>query len=528
MKKIFILTLLCAAVIATSCSKSSDDDSDEVVATGISINQQSLSIGMEQTVTLEATVTPEDADDRMVTWSSSDPTVATVSEEGEVRGIKAGTANITATSNSGGYTAICIVTVSNEKYVAVTSVSIDKGTLTLSVGKKEILTATILPENATTQNVTWTSQDNTIATVSTTGEVTAVAVGTTMIKVVTLDGEYADVCEVEVQAEAKVGFANESNPEIDGSSWEKAYEIANLKQLILLSTRIKTDNAKPRLWATKYYKLTADINVNSGGITEWTPIDEFSGHFDGGGHVIEGRLIAGKNLKDCFGLFGYVSGGEIRNLHFNGSINISAITVTDMRIGAIAGQCTGTTTVTNCTNTASISGNGDIGGIIGYVSGTAKIIACQNSGSMTSNTKNVGGIAAMAPAGTLIVGCINKGTTMTMANNTGNLFAGGIVGCGAPIACWSTATSIIGQADRIGAITGWLTFNETDFVPSNCHWNPINGVKGIGQGSGEKNYSSFISDTPTVHMASDMNKVWQAILPTTAYGFNEHGEIVKM
>lgn len=523
MKRILTLTLLLAAVIVTSCSKNSDDDSDEIVATGISIDQQTLVLAMEQTVTLKAIVTPEDANDRSVTWSSSDESVATVSAEGEVTTHKAGSAIITATSNSGGYTATCTVTVSNEIYVAVKSVSINKGILELTVGEKETLIATVKPNNATTKNVTWASQDNAIATVSATGEVTAVALGTTVISVITLDGENSDVCEVKVQEAAKVGFANESTPGIDGSSWEKAYEIATKEQLVLLSTRVNEDRPK---WGTKYYKLTADIQFSNISATPWIPISHmsgFGGHFDGGNHTISGRLEAAPTVT-MFGIFGYVMDGEIKNLHFTGDILVSAITtINKAHIGAIAGQCNGGT-ITNCTNTASISGVGIIGGITGSISGKAKIIACQNSGNMASQTSNVGGIVGNGNGG-LIIGCINKGTEMSVVDSE---YAGGITGVGKPIACWSVATTFSGNAQRVGTIVGHLFSNMPDLVSTDCYWKAINNVQGVGTGDkSQKNYSPF-GEKPSVGQITAMNKAWQAQIPDTKFGFNEYGEIVPM
>lgn len=522
-----MLTLLFAAVLATSCSKNSDGDSEDVVATGVSIDQQALALAIEQTITLKATVSPEDANDRSVTWSSSDETVATVSQEGEVTTHKAGTVTIIATSNSGGYTATCAVTVSNEIYVAVTSVSINKGTLNLAVGAKETLTATVKPKNATTKNVTWASQDNAIATVSATGEVTAVALGTTVISVVTLDGDNSDVCEVIVQ-EAVVGgpgFQNEGTAGIDGSSWEKAYEIADNEQLILLSTRVNADYTK---WGTKYYKLTNDIYLGNISIAPWIPISNplgFGGHFDGKNYTIYGRLQAASTATD-FGLFGYVKNGEIKNVNIETDIKISAMTKTDASIGAIAGQCNNST-ITNCTNLHPISGKGMIGGIVGSISGNTKVIACQNEGDMTSENSSVGGIVGNGNSG-LIVGCINRGATMTVANPTdGAEYAGGIAGIGKPVACWSVATTFTGNSKRIGGIVGHLYSNQTDLVSSNCHWLSIDGVEGIGSGAGkEKNYYAF-TGVITLQMASDMNKAWLALIPDTKFGFNENGSIIS-
>lgn len=82
--------------------------------TGISLNKSTTSIVKEATETLVATLTPSNTTYDTVTWTSSDTSVATVDDDGEVTGVAAGTAVITATTERGGYTASCTVTVTNE------------------------------------------------------------------------------------------------------------------------------------------------------------------------------------------------------------------------------------------------------------------------------------------------------------------------------------------------------------------------------------------------------------------------------
>ena len=162
-------------------------------ATGISLNKTSLTLTQGLTETLEATVTPTDAYDKMVLWSSSNNTVATVTSSGTVKGIKPGTATITATTKDGGYKATCNVTVTSN----ITGISLNKTSLTLSKGATETLVATITPSNAD-QSVTWTTDNANVATVSSTGKVTAIAPGTTTITATTKDGSKQATCSVTV------------------------------------------------------------------------------------------------------------------------------------------------------------------------------------------------------------------------------------------------------------------------------------------------------------------------------------------
>ncbi len=109
-----------------------------------------------------------------------------------------GTANITVkvTTVDKDFTATCNVTVIAVT-VPVTGVTLDKATSTLDVGETDTLVATIEPTSATNQNVTWSSDDDTVATVVN-GVITAKAVGSATITVTTVDGDFTDTCEVTV------------------------------------------------------------------------------------------------------------------------------------------------------------------------------------------------------------------------------------------------------------------------------------------------------------------------------------------
>ena len=162
-----------------------------VPVSSITLDQDSITLMIDQTFTLTATVGPDNATDKTVTWSSSDASVATVDASGKVKGIKEGTATITA--KAGAQSATCTVTV---EPVPVDSVTLSKTELTLKVGETATLTATVNPSNATHKTVTWYSSDTEVATVDANGKVTAVQPGLTSI--------YADadgvtgLCEVTV------------------------------------------------------------------------------------------------------------------------------------------------------------------------------------------------------------------------------------------------------------------------------------------------------------------------------------------
>ena len=158
----------------------------------ITLDQTSLNLVAGDAVVLTATVTPDDAADPTVTWTSSDPSVATVAN-GTVTAVAPGTATITA--KAGEKTATCAVTV-NEKAIEVESVTLDPAELNLTTGETATLNGKFSPDNATNPAISWTSSNPAVATVAD-GTVTAVAAGTATITYQA--GEKSATCKVTVK-----------------------------------------------------------------------------------------------------------------------------------------------------------------------------------------------------------------------------------------------------------------------------------------------------------------------------------------
>ena len=173
-----------------------------IPVTSVALNKSSLTMTVGDTQTLTATVSPSNATDKSVSWSSNKTSVASVSTSGVVTAKAAGTATITVKTNDGGKTAICTVTVTAAK-VSVTGVSLNKTSMSMTIGDTQTLTATITPSNATDKSVTWSSNNTSVASVSSSGIVTAKAAGTATITVKTNDGGKTATCTVTVTA-AKV------------------------------------------------------------------------------------------------------------------------------------------------------------------------------------------------------------------------------------------------------------------------------------------------------------------------------------
>lgn len=160
----------------------------------ITLNKTTASVGKGKTMQLTATVTPTNATNKAVTWKSSNTKIATVSSTGKVTTKSAGTVTITCTAKDGsGKKATCKVTVTESKppvkpTVKVTKVTLNKKTETLSPKETLTLKATVIPTNATNKGVIWKSSNTKIATVSSTGKVTAKAAGTVTITCTAKDG----------------------------------------------------------------------------------------------------------------------------------------------------------------------------------------------------------------------------------------------------------------------------------------------------------------------------------------------------
>ena len=187
-----------AIITATATDGSGISASTTIHVTPLKVNKVTLSnetlkVLWSTTETLTATVTPELADNKTLKWASDNENVATVTQKGVVKGVNVGTANITATTTDGGnVSATCKVT--------VTPVTIDLSTKTINLRKGESYAeqvVNVLPEGYEHKEVSWSSTDNSVASVSASGVITAVKPGITTIK-------YALDYDNNISAECKV------------------------------------------------------------------------------------------------------------------------------------------------------------------------------------------------------------------------------------------------------------------------------------------------------------------------------------
>ena len=155
-----------------------------VAVTGVKISPTSANIAVGNTKQLTDTVYPLNATNKIVSWSSNKPLIATVSNTGLVSAVAPGTAIITVTTDDGSKTASSNITVTQP----VSGVSVDPTSTNIFVGNMQQLTATVSPVDASNKKVTWSTDKPLVATVNSTGQVTGVSAGTATITATTEDG----------------------------------------------------------------------------------------------------------------------------------------------------------------------------------------------------------------------------------------------------------------------------------------------------------------------------------------------------
>ena len=162
---------------------------------GLILNFTEKTIYVGDKFELKVSVSPSEASELSVTWKSSNPKVATITEKGEVEGLMGGTTLITCTTVGGGHTATCVITALE----LVTTIKLDRESIKIGVDRTMILMATVSTQTATNKNVTWKSSNTKVAMVSQKGKVTGVSYGATTVTATAQDGsEVEAICEVEV------------------------------------------------------------------------------------------------------------------------------------------------------------------------------------------------------------------------------------------------------------------------------------------------------------------------------------------
>lgn len=162
----------------------------EILPTSITLDKADVTMNVGETTKLKADVWPTDADNKSVIWNSDNEDIAKVSSDGVVTAVKAGKTKVYATTQANNLKTECEITVLQP----VTGIEMDKASISFTyIGETVQLTAKLLPEDASNQNVTWESSDTKVAIVSK-GKVVCTGFGTAVISAVSADGDFMATC----------------------------------------------------------------------------------------------------------------------------------------------------------------------------------------------------------------------------------------------------------------------------------------------------------------------------------------------
>ncbi|OHX64746.1 hypothetical protein NH26_24600 [Flammeovirga pacifica] len=164
--------------------------------TSVEIVAGETTVMVGRTIQLSASQLPAQACKEVASWSSSNTNIATVDSNGKVTGVGIGT--VTMTVQTGDQSETIEITAIERVPIYVSSVSIDPSSIALDINQKSILSAMVLPANADNLNVTWSSDNESVATVDANGLVTAVAEGSATITATTVDQEKTAISSVTV------------------------------------------------------------------------------------------------------------------------------------------------------------------------------------------------------------------------------------------------------------------------------------------------------------------------------------------
>lgn len=309
MKKRYFALVLLGCLALSAC----DFSISKIGVTVVDLIQSEVTLDISESETLTARVMPENATDKTVVWSIDDSDIASISSTGLVTGLSIGETVATVTTKDGGFTDTCdiIVSIPVDPDV-VSSVSLNQTSLTINVDDQVNLVATVNPSTALNKAVTWSSLDDNIASVSSTGLVNALAVGNTTITVTTTDGGFTATCLVRVNP----------NNEDPNNFWDDSQDSLRFgtKNIDFYSfndfhgaTEFDEDNSEPGIKKLSTYLKNAKDD-NPEGFVLTSSGDMWQGSADS--NITRGRLVNDwMNLADF-------SAMTLGNHEFDWTINI--------------------------------------------------------------------------------------------------------------------------------------------------------------------------------------------------------------
>lgn len=193
MKRLFIAIVAALLVDLIGCTV--EQETLEIKVESITIDQEDLTLTEGESVTLTATVLPENAADKTIKWSSSNDEVVMIASNGKAKALIVGSAEITATA--GEKTDFITITVAS-KTIHVTGISLNPTSITMKVGESQTIVPELTPQDATDKSVTWSSSNPDVASVEN-GTVAGLKPGSVTITATTTDGGKTAECAVTVK-----------------------------------------------------------------------------------------------------------------------------------------------------------------------------------------------------------------------------------------------------------------------------------------------------------------------------------------
>ncbi len=426
--------------------------------TGISDISGSSSVVIGSTVTLSADISPSNAANKTITWSSGTPGVATVDASGVVTGVSAGTAVITATTVDGNFPATKTITVTKP----VTGISDISGVTSVLVGSTIPLSASVLPGDATNQTITWSSDSTNVATVDASGVVTGVSAGTAVITATTSDGNFPATKTVTV-TQPVTGISD-----VSGAS------SVFVGSTITLSASVSPGDATNQTitWSSDATNVaTVDASGVVTGVSTGTAVitaTTSDGNFPATKTVIVMRPVTG--ISDISGvtsvfvgstitLSASVEPGDATNQIITWSSGTTSVATVDAS-GVVTGVSSGTSVITattadgnfpatkTVTVTQPVTGISDISGELSvFVGSTITLSASVLPGDATNQTitwsSDASGVATVDASG-VVTGVASGTAVITATTSDGNFPATKTV---------TVTQPVIGISDISGAST---------------------------------------------------------------------------
>lgn len=327
---------------------------------GISLNKKSATLKAGNTLQLTATIVPSNTTNKTVTWTSSDTKVATVSSKGLVTAMAGGSCTITAKTSSGSFTAKCTITVTQ----TTSGVTLDTSAFTIYTTGSKTLKATVLPATSTNKAVTWSSDDQTIATVNSSGKVTGVRPGTAIITVKTVDGGHTATCVVTVYKKVDVTGLTLDNSRLDMVKNESTTILATISPANASEKSITWTSSDPSVATVTSKGVVTAVDTGTTVITAVTK----DGNYERSCKVTVIQPVTGVRLNKSSGKLAVGKSGSLR-------VSVLPSDATDKKViwtssnedvatvsqnGVVVAHTPGNTTITATSVSSGLSSSCDI------------------------------------------------------------------------------------------------------------------------------------------------------------------------